>query len=304
MHKKLFFLPGLFFLNACGSHQQGASETKALVSRAQAEQAFAIVEQIDYLPFSYIIDGCYARSLYMSLELAAQGIPSSEHYVYGQLQPTPEVGWSYHVAPLLQVKDSQQEPWILDPAFEQEPLSRSQWIKKDFLAAKQMEIPINVIAEATTQIRAGSAYFDLTGRAKAFETVESPLFTASKDSLGRITKLSPKPIDKKLLVADFQQLPSFLTGDIHSACTVMYTYIGEEFPLAQTDETQAKQRADKRARLLSQTTFLVQAMTKLGKLTSNGLAGKDDNPYYADRVGEKPASSCQSAIESGLLVGM
>jgi hypothetical protein len=220
-----FVVSTTVLLSACGQGKAPQnSESKAIVSSAQAEEAFEIVKSIDYIPFNYIVDGCYARSLYMSMELAAQGIPSSAHYIYGYLLPTDDVSWSYHVAPLLKI--SGQEAWILDPAFEVEPLRLSAWIKKN-----------NSQGRYSTEVKAGSAYFDQTGRTSEF--------------------------DASHLIQNFQEMPTFLTSDIASACTTMYNYIPEQ------NQSSAQSRAQ-RAKLLTQTQVLVGALDELGKLENDG----------------------------------
>lgn len=295
MRKQLFFF-SLFTLAACGQNSTQTSESKALVSQQQAAEAFAIVKDIDYLPFTYIVDGCYARSLYMSLELAAEKIPSSAHYVLGYLQPTQAVTWSYHVAPLLQLKDSTQEPWIIDPAFETGPLTRTKWIEKNF-AASDEELGSRA-DNTTTLIRAGSAYFDVNRRATRYETKETSLFTVATDSWGDVVKLTPRPIEKAKLVSDFAAMPSFLSNEIHSACTVMHKYIDAEYPKAAVDASQKSLRDAKIARLLASTTRLVQAMDEVGKLSRTGLSGSDGNPYYRDEVLTKRyhAQDCANAM--------
>ncbi len=272
MRKQLFFF-SLLALASCGQNRQQTSDTSALVSQLQADEAFQIVQAIDYLPFTYIVDGCYARSLYMSLELAAEGIPSSAHYVFGYLQPTETVSWSYHVAPLLQLKNSSQEPWVLDPAFEKEPLTRSQWISKNF--AQSSASLSSTAANTWTQIRAGSAYFDESGRVAEYDTEETLIFTPVKNSVGTVTSLKVKPIDPSVLVPDFADFPSFLSTDIHSACTTMYNYIGRESSLSPTS------KASKRNRLLSSTTRLIKTMSSIGKLESDGVSS------YGDTASEK-----------------
>ncbi len=295
MRKQLFFF-SLLALTSCGQNRQQTSDTSALVSQQQASQAFAIVNAIDYLPFTYIVDGCYARSLYMSLELAVEEIPSSAHYVSGYLQPTDTVAWSYHVAPLLQVRDSAQEPWILDPAFETEPLTRTEWIEKNF-AASEEELGSRA-DNTTTQIRAGSAYFDLTRRATRYETRETSLFTATTDSWGDVVQLQARPIEKAKLVSDFTNMPSFLSNEIHSACTVMHKYIYEEYPKAATVASQKALRDAKIARLLASTRRLAKSMDEVGKLSRAGLSGSDGNPYYGDDVIRKRyhARDCTTAL--------
>ncbi len=215
------------FFAACGQTQKpAASQTKALVTATQASEAFDIVKAIDYIPFTYIIDGCYARSLYMSMELAVKEIPSSAFYMFGYLQPTDEVSWSYHVAPLLKVKG--QEAWVLDPAFEKEPLTMTEWKAKN-----------NAQGEFEHDLKAGSAYFDQTGR-------------TSKFNMSR-------------MIQNFEEMPTFLTSDIASACTVMYRYI----PLQ--NQSAAQSRAQ-RTKLLSRTAELVKELQAVGKLEDDGVA--------------------------------
>ncbi len=210
---------------ACGggSSEESPSDISAYVSASQAGKAFDIVYDIDYLPFNYIKDGCYARELYMSMELASEKIPSSAQYIYGSLRPVPGTAWSYHVAPLLKVDNN--EPWVLDPAFEKSPLRLSAWIDKNLPAGQY-----------TTETKAGSAYFDFSGRTAEF--------------------------DKSRLVKSFQELPAFLTTDIASACGVMYNYI-------------AREEGDieyKRVKLLNRTTELVHELKQSKKLESRALS--------------------------------
>lgn len=214
------------FLGACGqANKTETSNTKALVSAAQANAAFDIVKAIDYIPFTYIVDGCYARSLYMSMELAAEKIPSSSFYMFGYLQPTDDVSWSYHVAPALKVPG--QEAWVLDPAFEVEPLTLTEWKEKN-----------NTQSSAQFDLKAGSAYFDPTGRTSEF--------------------------NMNNMIQNFEEMPTFLSSDIASACTVMHRYI----PLQ--NQTAAKSR-EQRAKLLKRTGELSVALAAHGKLEVDGV---------------------------------
>lgn len=215
------------FFAACGSNKGTQdSSSKALVTAAQADAAFDIVKAIDYIPFTYIVDGCYARSLYMSMELAAEKIPSSAFYMFGYLQPTNEVSWSYHVAPLLKLRG--QEAWVLDPAFEAEPLTMTEWKAKN-----------NPQSEFEHDLKAGSAYFDPTGRTSEF-TMNN-------------------------MIQNFEEMPTFLTSDIASACTVMYNYL----PLQDQPAALSKEQ---RTKLLSRTAELVDGLKKVGKLENDGVA--------------------------------
>ncbi len=241
-----FSLTSLLLATACGPQSQSiqphTSSSKALVSVEQAVEAFQLVTQIDYLPFAYVEDGCYARELYMAAELASSAIPSSAHYIWGDLHPNPETQWIYHVAPLIKVDE--QEPWILDPSLEKKPLRVSKWIHKNFPAG-----------EYTTEITAGSAYFDESGRTKEF--------------------------NNDRMIRNFAEMPSFLTGDLISACSVMHNYLGRE----------GLDPQGKRARLLSRTSELVRELHAADKLEVN--------------IGDSEASlghikRCEEAVQKGL----
>src|SRR5689334_17788201 len=81
-----------------------ASSDQPLVSEATFNAAFRIVKAIDYVPFQYKVDGCYARALYMSMELASEGIESNAIFAFANEEAPLTVGdiqWSYHVAPML-----------------------------------------------------------------------------------------------------------------------------------------------------------------------------------------------------------
>lgn len=277
--RKQFLFVSLLAMTGCGQISQQSSDTSAIVSKQQATQAFGVVQAIDYLPFTYIVDGCYARSLYMSLELASHGIPSSAHYVFGSLRPTSSVSWTYHVAPLLQLENSSQEPWILDPAFEKEPLLRSQWIDKNFA---QSSATLKAKASGTkTQIRAGSAYFSESDEYAPYDTDETNLFGTVKDSNGNITKLTLPSVDPSVLIPNFENMPRFKKSDIQDACSTMYSYIGNE------TTTTSAQKTTKRTKLLAATTRLTRAMLEAGKLNNDASAAAT-------------ATSCSSAVSAAL----
>lgn len=182
----LFIVQGS--LAAC-RHAGAGSEVQALVSHEQAAIAFAVVQEIEYLPFAYKQDGCYARALYMSMELAAHSIPSSSYYVYGMLMPESDIMWGYHVAPM--VKDPAGKVWLLDPAFQREPLLEADWISKTrpFLDMK------------TTYYTAGSKYL-----------------AGSGDNPGTSSDM----------VSSFAAMPAFNLDDIVHACSNLSTFLSEE----------------------------------------------------------------------------
>jgi hypothetical protein len=166
----------------------GQTEKDARVSPEDAQRAFAIVSGIDYLPFAYKPDGCYARALYMSMELAAQSVPSSAQFLEGDLHPTADIAWGYHVAPMLLINGDDHRT-ILDPSLSSAPVPFDQWIGLS-----------NPNGDYTTFFVPGSIY------------------VASID-LSNPSSYNAPMIDR------FSQLPSFHLADIEGACSVMYSYL-------------------------------------------------------------------------------
>jgi hypothetical protein len=199
MNRTLALLTVGLTLSACQapSTTVGSTEQDARVSPSDAQRAFAIVQGVDYLPFAYKADGCYARALYMSMELAAARIPSSSQYIEGDLEPNSTISWRYHVAPMLQVIGEDHET-ILDPSLASGPVALNQWIALD-----------NPIGQYTMFYVPGSRY------------------VASIDLNDPSQYNGP-------MISSFAELPAFQVTDIQDACNVMYNYLGQEMP-ARTD---------------------------------------------------------------------
>ncbi len=159
-------IPLALFMTACGSSQNSSSKLNAFVTEDQAEQAFKIAQKtMEYLPYGYQNDGCYARSLFISLELAAEGIPSTSQYAsctgFKCIAPSGvDWKWDYHVAPMIIVSSNPEtarqdpsyledqispqdtninlnatlatmnQPIIIDPGLSTKPLSRQEWVQK------------------------------------------------------------------------------------------------------------------------------------------------------------------------------
>jgi len=125
-------LLGLTLLEGgCGQRPLNTSQPAALVSLEQYQESYNIVRGVDYLPFQVTRDGCYARALFLAMELAAQGIPSSSTFVVaprgGLLYLSDGTPWLYHVAPMLQVPG--YAPMILDPAISAAPMRQQDWLQ-------------------------------------------------------------------------------------------------------------------------------------------------------------------------------
>jgi hypothetical protein len=171
------------------------------------------VGELDYLPLSYGRDGCYARSLYMSMELASIGIPSSAYYIVGDLHPSlPGVTWGWHVAPMMQTR-ADGVRWILDPSLfrSKGPVRVSEWIE-------------------ATHPRGDYVWFYTPG---------SVYYTDAWRDLWEQTPM----------VRNFAELPVFYVNDIANACAVLYEYIGRE-KLDATTIAQKRSRMVRRTREL------------------------------------------------------
>lgn len=112
----------------------------------------------DYLPWEYAPDGCFDRSYYMSMELAARGVPVRQEVInmrwiprvegrpqFEPVDPTSRsttngglpvtwrgmrIKWDYHIAAVLLpgAKVKIAEPMILDRALEPGPVTVEQWV--------------------------------------------------------------------------------------------------------------------------------------------------------------------------------
>lgn len=78
-----------------------------------------------YLPYQFTADGCYARTFFISMELAAEGklphaiVAVGEFEVWGRLL-------SFHMAP---VEPSERTRWIWDPSLSKMPIAEADWLK-------------------------------------------------------------------------------------------------------------------------------------------------------------------------------
>jgi len=108
-------------------------------------------QSVDYLPWEYSPDGCFARSYYVAMELAARGIPASQEVVSLRWMQTATsaprftpvdgtrpgnapvlyrgavVTWDYHIAALL-LPPVVAAPTVLDRAMESGPVPLATWV--------------------------------------------------------------------------------------------------------------------------------------------------------------------------------
>jgi hypothetical protein len=216
---------GLLHLAGCGSATGTNSGTKAAVTLSQLHAAVQSINTIDYLPFSRTEDGCYARSLYMAMEIAARGIPVSSQYLIatsGSLQPEPGYHWDYHIAPTVWV-EGENEPFILDPSLFNRVVKRSEWVTK-----------LNPTGEHVLKF--------------------SP---ASVTAVGS-SRLKPGPVLRSEMMTRLSEVGKFPASDIIYSCRIMSAYIDQETHLSLAD------RARKQERLTTRTKQLLKVLRGYG----------------------------------------
>jgi hypothetical protein len=227
-------------LSACGNAPE-ASMPKGAVTFAELQSAVQTVFAIDYLPFTQIEDGCYARSLYMAMELSAKGIPVSSQFLIattGSLSPQPNLKWNYHVAPVVWVKDF-LEPSIIDPSMSDQVTGRAAWV---------------------TKLKPTGTY-ELKFASGSETVVNSPLLKAG-------------PHSRSEMIGAAAEVGKFRVSDITNSCRTMETAIKQEAHL-QNDE-----REEKVVRLTKRTKFLVGKLTSLGLGPDANLISDDPNTCY------------------------
>lgn len=126
---------------------------------------------VSSIPFSYAVDGCYARAHKMRQIIIANGYECAKQFVYGSslAARTPSgccVSWSYHVAPLVRFKTSSGsiELRILDPSLFSSPVDVNTWLNKvkDGTCSSSANVTSTVLAYGNVYIRGanGSVMYD------------------------------------------------------------------------------------------------------------------------------------------------
>ncbi len=239
----LTFIAAACTLMACGGSESndgssaaGSTESDWVVQSA-FDKAFTVVKGVDYLPFQYKIDGCYARALYMSMELAANSIESNAVFAFAQPGAPLVVGpieWGYHVAPMIEVGTSAGNAvhTVIDPALSDQPITQDQWVA-------MMGHPTDEPASQQPQM--------LFVPGSDYAPAEAIADTAHAD----------------FDTPNFHDLAPFRASDIQSACGVMHNYLTLEQG-SSPDEVQRKQ-----TKLLARSTSLLTALAASGKLTAD-----------------------------------
>ncbi len=123
---------------------------RTVVSEAEAARLFRELSsmtfvgsdgQVRSVPYTYPIDGCYARAHAMAQRIAARGVDVRKVFAEGDLrvasryagdapatQPG-EVRWGWHVAPTIRVRDAQGmvRVMVMDPSLASHPITVDEW---------------------------------------------------------------------------------------------------------------------------------------------------------------------------------
>ena len=219
--------------------EEVGSSSESLTERDWS-RAISYLGSLSYLPWGYTDDGCYARAIYYTMNLAAEGISSNHVYIIAK-DGAHGLGssgrWTYHVAPLVS-RDSTNELRVLDPVYSSSPILLRDWYDRQSNWEGTEHAPILKVAPGTT-------YGDRSG------TVVPDPHNASTTSF----REPPQ----------FASMPAFSIGNVNAACRIMHTYIDKDAT------TTSDQKATKHHALSSDSKRLVTALGALGKLSSGTL---------------------------------
>jgi hypothetical protein len=243
---RLTFTSWAFGLSFMAGMLTGAGDTLASVSSPAADRYFTIltankvIKNISYLPFSSKSDGCYARALYMGMELAVNGIPSSNMYIIGKLRPQ-GAKWSWHVAPAIKLA-STDTTYVFDPSLANTPITSAEWTKLSNSQNKpQFQVaPVTHYKMSTVQYYADQRKFGYTRRSQ---------------------------------ITEFEDLPKFKISDIADACRTAWQHIGKE-------NLTPAQKAAKRQRLVNRTNYLVDKLMEVDKVNDGARIVKCSEARY------------------------
>jgi hypothetical protein len=218
------------------------SDPQAYVSNEHALEALQIIKGLDYIPFEYTIDGCYARAYYMMMELAVKKIPSSAQFVSATkgLLRYDKASWSFHVAPML-IPSRFPETEIINDSFLNARVSRAEI---DLLSARPMIVDPGITSKPLS-LPDWLKTFVQEGTEVRLAAIPPSYYTNP-----------PKWNLKQHLIRNFDELPSFSLKDINHACGVLKDY--------QKDEL-------RQAKLLKRTHELIDQLRALNKISdTNG----------------------------------
>lgn len=138
-------------LNKSFKMQEYQGDMISVLSKEEADKLFNAFSEVDYMKFDYLHAGCEIRAHEYALIAKANGIEMGKAMTMygdeidrgglypkewtkkvkaGEEVPVPDgfVGWRYHVAPYVLVKDGDEiKPFVLDIGIAEKPKTLKQW---------------------------------------------------------------------------------------------------------------------------------------------------------------------------------
>jgi hypothetical protein len=248
-----------FSVTACSAaprEEEQASSEQHLNERDWA-QAVGYLQKISYLPWGYTNDGCYARALYYTMNLAAEGIPSNHVYIVAK--PGFGLGasgaWGYHVAPLVS-QDSTGQLLVLDPIYAKTPIPLRNWYERQSQWEGTENAPDLYVASGTTYGQPGTG-------------------SRVPDPINADTATFREP-------ASFAEMGAFSIESINGACEKMHEYI---------DKEGSGSAATKHHDLSRDTKRLVTALADMGKLSGSASQLDAQCTRFAPELASCPADT-------------
>lgn len=214
-----------------------------------------------YLPYEYKKTGCNERALYVSMELAAEGMISSRAWIFGSLRygPHTDETWGNHTAPILTVSGNPNidNTYVLDLALFDEAKSLSNWVE----ASQKFTTPKDDKAIQLLVVEPANGIPEKFSWQSLFSAL---IYTNSNEALNEAFR-------KFNLVTSLTQITPFSQEDIERSCHTLHGHLGE---LGGSDGPK------RQALLIERTHNLVQRLAKRGLYKGHGQNIQCPNKKY------------------------
>ncbi len=195
------------------------------------DASVAELAHLPYLPWTYTIDGCYARALYYSMLLVTKDIPTN--HLYSVAQRGTRLGgiWRWHVAPLVTKEGEPNTLYVLDPVYDKtRALTSLEWIaRQNYTDTSARDYP-------TLHVHGGNSY----GVPYDVELQVTDVDHPAVATYGEPT---------------YTEMPAFVLSEVDDACVTMHDYIERETGTTSTERaTKHRELADVTVRFTTQLT--------------------------------------------------